>query len=387
MGRETTTSENLTLKKNPALDALTSKATAGNNPAVGSLLSDYGSGKISLQDALAGARNISGSNAGRDAIKQQLIQEGNTLRGADLDRAVDSIYKSRGGADTPSENSIMQLLATDPASAQRYASEQVRNDPLTRGLLGEGGLQDKSLGQVDKLTSNLDESRNALMGRDQSYGLTNQDLQAYGQASGDITRLFGQQEQGLAQSLADRGLSAAPSGAAGVAFSGLQGNKMEQLARLQSDIADKRIQTAKGLAESRMQSDLQRQSINNNLLQGLGQLGQTALSGAYNRNLAGRQQSGNELAQASGQQMQNIGMQQNQANTEWEQRQKTKGPGIGDVLGAIGGGLLGAATGGIGTALGAGLGKSVGGLFGGGGDDEAPTKMAKGSSALTAASK
>jgi len=121
------------------------------------------------------------------------------------------------------------MLAMSPVASQKFATEQVQNNPILGKLFGKGGAMDRA---------DLEEQDLAKRG----YSLKPEDYEAYGQASGDIARLFGQQEQNTAADLASRGLAAAPSGAAGVAYSGLQGNKNEQLAKAQTDIAQKRMQ-------------------------------------------------------------------------------------------------------------------------------------------------
>jgi hypothetical protein len=125
------------------------------------------------------------------------------------------------------------------------ADKGVQESALTRGVYGEGGLQSQ-LG---------DEGRQLA---DSGFQLQKGDREAYGQASGDISRLFGQQEQQATQNLARRGLASASSGAAGATFSGLQGNKNEMLASAQMDIAQKRMEdTQKRLVQNRqMQQQL-----------------------------------------------------------------------------------------------------------------------------------
>lgn len=104
----------------------------------------------------------------------------------------------------------------------------LREGPLTKSLFGAGGLQDRLGSEEQRLAS-------------QGYSLQPQDHEAYGQASGNISRQFGQQEQDLSKMLARRGLGGGSSGAAGAGFSGLAGSKNEMLARAQTDIAQKRM--------------------------------------------------------------------------------------------------------------------------------------------------
>lgn len=133
----------------------------------------------------------------------------------------------------------VSALAASPVYGNEVAGQQVMNDPLLRGYYNEGGQRDKALAEADRLSS-------------QGFKLQPEDYEAYGQASGDIARMFGQQEQSLASALANRGLSAAPSGAAGAQFTGLMGNKNEQLARMQMQIANQRMENTRArLADTR----------------------------------------------------------------------------------------------------------------------------------------
>lgn len=286
-------------QNNPALQAIDQRSQGQTSPELQKILQDYSTGGMSLSDAISKAGGIS------------------------------------GGTDR---------LATDPLTGSVMASDQVRSNPLTSGIFGQGGVQDQAQSQYGKLGDYLDQDRNALMGRDQSYGLTNQDLAAYGQASGNIGRMFANQEQSLAQSLADRGLAAAPSGVAGQAFSGLMGNKLEQLAGLQQQISQNRINTAQQLAQARNQADLQRQSQTGSLIQGLGNLGQQAVNDQFGRQLAGSENNYNQTAGAAGLNLQNQGLQQNIANSQFAQQQATRTPSLGESIGTginqgIGGGI------------------------------------------------
>lgn len=116
----------------------------------------------------------------------------------------------------------------DPSASMDAATKGVQNDALTKGLFGQGGLQEQLGKEGQDLAS-------------RGYSLQQPDYEAYGQASGDIARQFGQQEQDASKMLARRGLGAANSGAAGATFSGIAGNKNEMLARAQTDIAQKRM--------------------------------------------------------------------------------------------------------------------------------------------------
>lgn len=151
-------------------------------------------------------------------------------------------------------------------SDQEYNSEYTNaesalmNRPTTQGLFGAGGLNDR-LGTEEKDLAST------------GYGLQGADREAYGQAAGDISRQFGQQEQDASKALARRGLGGGASGAAGATFSGLAGNKNEMLAKAQTDIAQKR-----------MADTTQRLQATRNQMQSLGMAGNQAIqSGANDR--------------------------------------------------------------------------------------------------------
>jgi len=210
------------IRENKALDAIDLRNAVSGK--VAGKLSDYGQGKMSLSEALAASG----------------------LSGDELDE-------------------YQQLLATDPMSGSRFATEQVMNNPILGQLYGKGGALERALAEEQELAS-------------RGYKLQPEDHEAYGQASGEIARLFGQQEQALAQALADRGLSAAPSGAAQVQFSGLAGNKNEMLAASQRDIAQKRM-------------DMNRQRLRDvrQHYSGLGSQAQSAIQDQFGRQMEGAQ--------------------------------------------------------------------------------------------------
>lgn len=119
------------------------------------------------------------------------------------------------------------------------AEKGVQEGALTKGLFGEGGLQSQLGAEGKDLAS-------------RGFQLTQDDREAYGQVSGDVARMFGQQEQDATRALARRGLASASSGAAGATFSGLAGNKNEMLAKSQMQIAQNRMDnTQKRLTENR----------------------------------------------------------------------------------------------------------------------------------------
>ncbi len=152
-------------------------------------------------------------------------------------------------------NQSMEQQKAGPTSLE--ATSNVQNNGILGGLYGQGGTLDRT---------NALEQQEA----NQPWSLTNEDRSSYGQASGDIARQFGQSDQSLSQSLADRGLS--NSGVAGAAFSGSQGNKNEQLAGLQMKIAN-----------NRQQMNQQKLNSTRNFLSQLGGQANTAINSEQDR--------------------------------------------------------------------------------------------------------
>jgi hypothetical protein len=202
-------------------------------------------------------------------------------------------------------------------------------------VFGEGGLNDRILSEEQDLAK-------------RGFSLQPEDYEAYGQASNETARMFGQEENSLAQALASRGLSAAPSGAAGVAFSGLMGNKHERLASAQRKIAD-----------DRMKMNLERLNSARNFAMEGNKLAQAAVGDQFARNRQGVNDYNNTLKDSANA----ARMAQEQENVGFEQVEATRGPTLGEVAtGVLGGAAsagLGAATGGIGAAAGGALGASL----------------------------
>lgn len=216
-------------------------------------------------------------------------------------------------------------------------SQEVLADPVYGKMFGEGG-QLGLLGQ--DIATQRAEAAN-LAGR--GYSLQPEDYEAYGQASGNIARMFGQSDANLASALRARGL--AGSGSARTAFAGSQGNKMEQLGAMQRQIADQR-----------MKSNLERLGqtrgyITNLLGQQQGLLGQ--YGGAVEHKDAFAQSKGSMGLNT----LQNL---QNQANENFAQQKGTHvGSFLGDMTkGTLGGAMMGAqlasGMGGDGAAAGSG---------------------------------
>lgn len=229
-------------------------------------------------------------------------------------------------------------FAVDPLSGSRFATEQVQNNPILGSLFGKGGALDRA---------NLEEQGLASRG----YSLKPEDYEAYGQASGDVARMFGQQEQGLSRSLASRGLGAAASGAALQGYAGLQGNKYEQLAGIQRQIAD-----------DRMNMNLQRLNQTRNYLTNMGGLGAQSINEQFNRQLAGAGAKRQQLSDLAGKTTAQRSM-ENQANlAAMQDKRAAEKPSLMD---AVGSGILGGTSKGVSSG--------ISGLFGGGPSNTEPT--------------
>lgn len=302
-GRE---AKNVAKKKSKGEKALQSEAGLAGSSRVQQALQDYSSGKMSLQDAIANAQSgIDTTGLKGKALKTALAQK----------EALPAL--------------LQREAATGPLAGTKMATEQVMSNPLLASTLGKGGLQDRLGAEEQRLAS-------------QGFQLTPEDREAYGQAAGDITRKFGRAEQSLAQTLANRGLSGAPSGVAGAAFSGLGGNKLEMLAKQQRAIADER-----------MRNTMERLQQTRSLMSQLGAQAGNELQSQFGRQLAGRQQTMGERERAAGLAQQQRQLEQEQLNTAFQQREQTKGPSVGEVFGGIGSGILGGVTGGLSTGIGA----------------------------------
>lgn len=309
--------KNVVKKKTKGEKSLQTESDLAGSSRVQRALQDYSSGKVSLQDAIANAQQgIDTTGLKGKALKTALSQK----------EALPAL--------------LQREIATSPLTGTRFAEEQLGKTRLG-GLLGRLDTEEQKLAS-------------------QGFQLTPEDREAYGQAAGDITRKFGRAEQSLAQTLANRGLTGAPSGAAGAAFSGLSGNKLEMLAKQQRAIAD-----------DRMRNTLERLQQTRSLLS---TLGSSELQAQFGRQLAGRETSMGERERQARLAMGQRQLTQDQLNREIEQEEMTAGPGIGEILGGIGMGVATGLTGGAAAGIGAGLtgvGKAV---AGGGGSKQAPAK-------------
>lgn len=177
-----------------------------------------------------------------------------------------SLAQLLSDASTMDDNqrlSAFDEIAVNPLSGSKLATQQVQENDILKHLYGQGGALERAGSEEQDLAG-------------RGYKLQPEDYEAYGQASGDIARMFGKGEQNLAQSLASRGLSQAPSGVAAQQFSGLHGNKMEQLAASQRAIAD-----------DRMKMNLQRLSNTRQWMNQLGGGANTAINDQFGRNISG----------------------------------------------------------------------------------------------------
>lgn len=237
---------------------------------------------------LGGIAGVAGQN------RQGGQDTGNIFMGGD----------SRGVSEAQGriQNAMGGLAAYSPEQAQ----SGIQNSELYSPLFGKQGALNQAIGQYQDLSKT-------------GFQLQPEDLTAYGQVSGDIARQFGQSDQSLAQAMADRGLSS--SGVAASQFAGSLGNKQEQLAQLQTQIA-----------QNRMNMNLQRMGQLQNFIQGLGSQEQSAVN----------QKWGEEMQKNQMQYNQGIGFLgniQNQNNEALQQRQQTSRPSdlSAGFSGAIGG--------------------------------------------------
>jgi hypothetical protein len=234
-------------------------------------------------------------------------------------------------AMSKTENAAEQAaLASGPIGSTLVASEQLRTDPLTRGQFGEGGSLAQALSQEKELGS-------------RGFSLQPEDYEAYGQASGNIARMFGQQEQSLAKALANRGLSAGGSGTAMAQFTGLQGSKSEQLGQMQRQIAD-----------DRMKSNLERLNSTRQYLTNLGGLGQQALGGIRDANIRGMGLMADTASSLSNNQRSDFSTQEQVNQASMTSKLANKEKSLGDAI-----------SGGIFSGTQAGVGALSGGMLGG----------------------
>lgn len=386
---------------NTSLTNLQNFTNAKSSPQIQKILNAASTGNMSMQDALKAFASMGGvqgssklipnTNQGFQVANSSMPAKPSTPKpvrgqfedfGAYTARNADwlnqqKLAAAKAAAPAPAMGNDMNAsaglsaLATDPILGNQLAAQMVQNNPLYQGYFGRDGLQGKAQSQYDLSSSNLATDREALMGRDQSFGLQNTDLAAYGQASDNIARRSAQSEQSLAQMLASRGLGSSNAPAAQM-YSGVLGNQNEQLAQAQQQIAQQRITTAQGLAQSRANLSLQQQAQAQALAQGLGQLGLNAQNQQYNSQLQGSENQYNQMAGAAGMGMSQQGLNQNINNSQFAQQQSTAQPGFLGNLGqgfasqgtAIGADIGGAPAQDVKNNATAKVGKSAGSIFG-----------------------
>lgn len=209
------------------------------------------------------------------------------------------------------------------------ATKDVQGNPILGQLFGPQGTMQRTGAEEQDLAS-------------RGFSLKPEDYEAYGQGAGNIARQFGQSEQSLAQSLANRGLS--NSGVAGAQFSGSLGNKQEQLAGLQMKIAN-----------DRMSSNLARLGQTRQFLGQLGQQGENAINNQFGNITTGNQEARAAMGQENAGIMGLLGAGQNQANKALDQQQQTQHSSTTSNI--FGGAMAGA---GAGQKIGSGMGGTSG---------------------------
>lgn len=192
--------------------------------------------------------------------KAEPVQSGNKF--------LDQFGQMTGGKAYNSE----QMNYENSFIAPSTGSEQATNQVLHNSLFGQGlgniqtGLNQQQ-GQLQTGQGLQADQTNHLTGlQDQGFELKPEDQTLYGQTSGNIARMFGQQGNQASNNLAQRGLS--NSGAAGATFSGLQGNQNEMLANAQQQIMQQRFQNTQNQIAQQQQFIGSLNSQNNQAAQG-----------------------------------------------------------------------------------------------------------------------
>lgn len=136
------------------------------------------------------------------------------LRGQDIAPGMENVLKDPAGMR------YLRATVENPLIGSALATQQVQQNPILAQLYGKGGALERASAE-EKALGSANEMRP-------------EDYERFGQESGDITRMYGQQEGELARALQSRGMG--QSGAAGKAYAGQMGNKYEQLANLQRQV-------------------------------------------------------------------------------------------------------------------------------------------------------
>lgn len=234
-----------------------------------------------LAGGFFGSRNKVG---GQDSGNPFVTNDEDRLRALN---ATQDLLKYQGSQD-----------ALNGVQGSQTATKEIQNNPILGQLFGGQGTLARTTQEEQNLAS-------------RGFSLKPEDYEAYGQASGNVARMFGESDKGLAEALASRGLSS--SGAANRGFITSQGNKMEQLAGLQRKIAD-----------DRMKSNMERLGQTRNFLSNLGQQGAQNIEQQYGRQLSGEQQAFNEQQGKARAGMALISGQANQGNENFAQQRQTE---------------------------------------------------------------
>lgn len=275
-----------TAMDNPALRQANLDIQALKNPAISKAAMDLQSGKISLNEAL------------------QILSGG------------------------PNQNLNIGALSSGPISGNLVAQLQTMQGPQTSAMFGDKGLLSQSIGSAEDLMK-------------RGYSLQPEDYEAYGQAQGNIGRMFGAQEQNLSNALAMRGLGASSSAPGAAQFSGLYGNKAEQLGQMQQQIA-----------QQRMQTNMQRLGQMQNFIQGAQGLAQQSTQNNLAGNMGGVQSERNYQLGTAGAATSAYGAQAQDAQAANASQNANRPKGLGDFLQAgIGQGVQGGISGGISGAI------------------------------------
>lgn len=305
------------------LNALYQAHNAVNNTDEGSDKRQLAENKVTeLENQLRSmptASDLSGARQQASANQLFLSPETGTL--AATQQVLDNpFYQNFFGADA--HGGILKQATDQYSKLNDYYNQGTQQ---YQGMLGQynqdRGYLPGAYNNINLANQQYQQSRDALLGKGPLYGMTEGDLTALGQASGNIERQFAGASQDFAQKMASRGLSAG-GGVPTSLFSNMYGNQQEQLAQLQQQIANQRIATGMQLAQAAVQADLgnigqanttlgntigllnsdvnamgtQNQYLGNinqgigsqgALMTGLGQLGQNAIQDQFGNNLAG----------------------------------------------------------------------------------------------------
>lgn len=251
------------------------------------------------------------SNAGLDAMNADIELSKNST----LNKAIRDI--SSGGSlkdalktveNMQNQQAVLGQLASSPIAGYNIAAQQVQQNPLMSGMFGQGGLQDQSIAKTQELMN-------------RGYSLQPEDYEAYGQAQNQIARMFGAQENNLANALAMRGMGASSSAPGAAQFSGLYGNKAEQLGQMQQQIAQRRMDT-----------NMQRLGQMQNFVSNMQAQANAAQQGAFNANMQGQQARQNLNQAAAGQATNAFSAQQAVDQAAMNSKLANKEQGLGDLL-------------------------------------------------------